>query len=298
VSGADALCLAHLPRFIYTWYLAKKLGARWVPFVLENRPMEARYHSLTLAWAKPLLRALLKSAFWVMAGNHGAAALIQQLGVSPDRCEVLLFSNWGVDLEVFRPGASKRSAQPTVLFIGRLVAEKGLTDTLAALAVCAEKVSEPIQVLLVGEGPLKTQLANDYCRHPKLKLTWLGSVPNSDLPLLFGKAWLTVAPSKATRRWAEQIGMVNFQSLSCGTPVITTRCGAVPEFIPDAGAGAILLDEGDVPGLAEAILRCLGDPAYLNQLRQAARPYALAHFDARRHVQIFEQRLRSRLEHR
>ena len=296
VSGADVFCLAHLPRFIATWYLAKRCRARWIPFVLENRPLETRYSAWTLLWAKPLLKWLLRDAWFVMVGNDGARATALALGVPAQKIERLLFSNWGVDLERFRPHASKQAEVPTFLFVGRLVAEKGLLDAYQALTEAAQSLKKTLRFWVVGDGPLKATLDQWVSTKGPVEVQAMGVLPNSDLPRLFGTAWLTLAPSKTTPKWAEQIGVVNFQSLACGTPILTTRSGAIPEFISEQGAGAQLVDEGDVGAMAAFLKQFVSDASYRQGLVQQTRQYAIEKFDARKNVRRFEQVILVRLK--
>ncbi len=290
VSGADAFCLAHFPRFVFTWWLARTLKARWVPFVLENRPFETRYGRVTRTVARFLLKRMLRDAWFVMAGNQGAIDTARSLGVPGQKLERVLFSNWGVDMAHFRPHASKKADVPTVLFVGRLVAEKGLKEALLAVIQAARALQSPVRFWIVGDGSLRPVI-EEYRKKklPHVSIELLGILPNSDLPKLFCSAWLTVSPSKTTPHWAEQIGVVNFQSLACGTPVLSTRSGAIPEYLREGECGAVLVSEGSVEALSDVIVRFVGEAAFRAELERKARPYAITHFDAQKNVRHFEK---------
>jgi glycosyltransferase involved in cell wall biosynthesis len=75
--------------------------------------------------------------------------------------------------------------------------------------------------------------------------------------------------------------------MACGVPVIATRSGAIPEYVPDGVAG-LLVPEGDLEALAGAILTLLEDEALRRRLGGQGRAYALAHYDARQHVAAAE----------
>ena len=84
--------------------------------------------------------------------------------------------------------------------------------------------------------------------------------------------------------------MTNIQAMACGLPVVSTRSGAIPEYVPDGRAG-FLVPECDPQALAGAILRLLGDEALRQRMGAAARDYALEHYDARANVARAEEQL-------
>ena len=83
--------------------------------------------------------------------------------------------------------------------------------------------------------------------------------------------------------------MVNLQSLACGTPVVTTKSGAIPEYI-NSRVG-ILVPERDAKALAGAMRRLLSDIKYREKLGAAGRKYILENFDAQKTIQKTERLL-------
>jgi glycosyltransferase involved in cell wall biosynthesis len=85
--------------------------------------------------------------------------------------------------------------------------------------------------------------------------------------------------------------------MAAGKPLIATRVGAVPKLI-DAQQTGLLLEPGDVDGLAAAILRLLGDPDLASSLGENGRAKAVRHFSAaamaRSYLGQYEQVLASR----
>lgn len=81
--------------------------------------------------------------------------------------------------------------------------------------------------------------------------------------------------------------MTNIQALACGVPVVTTRSGAIPEYVPDSAG--ILVSEGSPDELAHAIGDVLADPSRRRALAQAGREYAVAEYDARQNVHAAEE---------
>ena len=123
----------------------------------------------------------------------------------------------------------------------------------------------------------------------------LGVVPNQDLPAHIRGADVVVSPSVATSHWIEQVGLVNIQSIACGTPVITTDSGAIPEFVENGTAG-IIVPERDITALAEAIERLLADDELRHRLAISCRCAAELRYDALRNIGITEDVLLDALD--
>lgn len=116
----------------------------------------------------------------------------------------------------------------------------------------------------------------------------VGAVKNRDLPPYFRAASVFVSPSITTRRWEEQVGMTNIQAMACGVPVVSTRSGAIPEYVPDGVAG-ILVPERQPQALAEAVVRLLCDEDLRRRMGDAGRRYAMAHYHAGDNVRRAEE---------
>ncbi len=74
-------------------------------------------------------------------------------------------------------------------------------------------------------------------------------------------------PSRTTAQWKEQFGRVIIEAQACGTPVIGSDSGAIPDVI---GAGGIIVPERNPTALAEAIMRLAGDPPLAGALENQA----------------------------
>jgi glycosyltransferase involved in cell wall biosynthesis len=100
----------------------------------------------------------------------------------------------------------------------------------------------------------------------------------------------------STGRWEEYVGMTNLQAMACGLPVVSTRSGAIPEYVP-ATAG-LLVPQRDPQALAGAVLDLLSDPARRERMGQAGRAHAVEFYDARRSVLRAEEELLCLLDRR
>ena len=159
-----------------------------------------------------------------------------------------------VDATLFRPldrGDAKRLLGINGFvagYVGRLVAEKGLMDLVAAIRSCPDDV----HLVFVGSGPLKEDLARFAEKLGKGKqLHLLPARPAGELPILMNAMDVLVLPSRTTPRWKEQFGRVIIEASACGIPVIGSNSGAIPEVV---GAGGIIVPENNPEAIAQAII--------------------------------------------
>ena len=95
-------------------------------------------------------------------------------------------------------------------------------------------------------------------------------------------------PSQTTQAWEEQVGMVGLQSLACGTPVITTDSGAIPEFFVD-GAGTVIIGEKDTGALVTSLKKFLNDTKYRSEQSHKGRIYIENNFNVNVHIKQIEK---------
>jgi glycosyltransferase involved in cell wall biosynthesis len=260
----------------------------------ENIPPEAKYRrrrgmpvGLVLA---PLLRLFLalysRKCSAVFAGNRGAVGNLMAAHTPAVRIRRELYATWGVDMDLFSPDGPRNSAiqgTNSILFVGRLVAEKGIRELLRAFLSVSLRLPDA-RLTFIGSGPLAGEVAEFARAHDvQDRVALLGPIPNSDLPPCFRAARVVVVPSLAVSEWAEQVGMVSIQSIACGTPVVTTYSGSIPEFIENGVAG-MLVPERDPQALADAVLKLLLDDQLRQSLAASGRAYAERRYNAASNV--------------
>ncbi len=186
----------------------------------------------------------------------------------------------GVDAALFRP--LDRLACRRIVFgteskglfvagyVGRLVPEKGLEDLLEALPMCPERV----HLVLVGDGPLREGLerrASELGISQRVRL--LRGRPLEELPRVMNAIDALVLPSRTTPRWKEQFGRVIIEAHCCGTPVIGSSSGAIPDVV---GAGGLIVQERSQADIATALQRLADDEPARRGMGEAGRAAALA----------------------
>jgi glycosyltransferase involved in cell wall biosynthesis len=187
--------------------------------------------------------------------------------VSPDR--IHLIPN-GVDTQLFAPdeGAAAVDEVPTILFIGRLSPQKNLPQLLEAVA----HLETPVQLKLIGEGPLRHSLAAQ-AEQFGVRVDFLGVVPHQELPAHLQRATLFVLPSLA-----EGHPKVLIEAMSCGRPCVASDSDGNRQLIQHGKTG-LLFDIGNTDSLTKAISELITDRALAQAVGQAARQYIKHHLD-------------------
>lgn len=250
---------------------AAYLGARRCqrPFVLWAS-VWVQPRSLSHAVALPLTRRIYRHADAVVAyGEHvrrfvsGIRGRDEDVFVAPQAVEPELFGRPIGEPEVaaFR-ARHDLGAGPLVLYVGRLVAEKGVE----VLARAWPGVAEAATLVLIGDGPLSS-LAGSLPRTRRL-----GPLDREQLPVAYRAASMTLLPSIPTPRFTEPWGLVCNESMHQGRPVIATRAvGAVAGGLVRDGDTGLVVAPDDPAALARAIDRLLADAPLRERLGTGAR---------------------------
>jgi len=166
-----------------------------------------------------------------------------------------------VDNVLFRPMDREQCRRElglnhfTVGYVGRLVEEKGLADMVDAL----ESLDDQVELLFVGSGPMEQALearAAEIGRSDSVRI--MQSRPLEALPSIMNAIDVLALPSRTTPSWKEQYGRVIIEAHACGTPVIGSNSGAIPDVVGDGG---LVVPERDPAALAVAINALRQDPA-------------------------------------
>ncbi|MBI5833350.1 MAG: glycosyltransferase [Armatimonadetes bacterium] len=243
-------------------------GVRVVVWSFEN--VARRWSSWPGRLRGRLLAHVLRRADAALVGSSGAARLLERQGLPVGRARVAFM---GDDETVFQPAARPEAASGlTLLYAGRLVAEKGVDLLLSALAAAPADV----RLAVAGTGPDEAalrQLSQRLGLDDRVR--WLGQLLQADLSAAMAAADILVLPSRATPVWAEQFGRVLAQALLCGRPVIGSRTGAIPEVV---GRSGWLFDDGDAVQLGRLLCRLANDPDEVRRRAATARAFALRRY--------------------
>lgn len=277
-----------LVALIYSWLFRKRL---FFP-VLELRDPRSNFGKVIGTGLLVFMRILAHKASFIFVVTDRTSNLLKSNGVAPEKIVKLPWANAiGIDLDEFTPKLD--GTEPSfgtsnvIVFIGNLIPIKGIKYLLEAFALIRKSVPDA-KLVIVGKGPLEVQI-REFASMAGFAdgLVLLGQVLNRRIPSILRAARVSVLPSIELKRSAEQIGMVNIQSLACGTPVVTTDCGAIPEFVVH-GENAFVVPQRDSQSLAEAIIRLLEDSDLREKMATNGRCYCQSRFDVKANVKKVE----------
>ena len=180
----------------------------------------------------------------------------------------------GADLARFAFNSGPGKSRPTLLTVRRLVPRMGLEVLVDAMALLRSRYPEAL-LIIAGRGPLEPALKLKVAQlglEPQVRLA--GFLPEAALPAALGGADLFVMPSERL----EGFGMVIPEAFACGTPVLGTPVGAIPEVL-GAFDASLILPEFSAKALADGMASMLSQPGRLAALRPACRAHAEKHFD-------------------
>ncbi|WP_225847153.1 glycogen synthase [Streptomyces sp. HPF1205] len=282
----------------HTWYanlaghLAKLLYG--VPHVLTAhsleplRPWKAEQLGGGYALSSWAERTAMESADAVVAVSEGMRGDI--LGCYPalDPGRVHVIRN-GIDTATYRPDARTDALErigvdpdrPYVLFVGRITRQKGVPHLLRA----ARRTDPAVQLVLCAGAPDTPALDREFralfdeLRAVRDGVHWIPAMlPRPAVVQLLTHAAVFVCPSVY-----EPLGIVNLEAMACGTAVVASAVGGIPEVVRDGVTGLLVpYDEGRPEdfeaALAAAVDRLTGDPALAARMGEAGRDRAVREF--------------------
>ena len=291
----------------HTWYADL---AGHVSGLLHGRPHVVTMHSLEplrpwkaeqlgggyrlSSWAE---RVAVEGADAVIAVSEGMARDIRVSYPEVDPARIHVVHN-GIDAQEYSPTEASDAlhrygvdpAVPYVLFVGRITRQKGLAHLLRAAR------DLPGQLVLCASAPDTADIAAETealvaeLQQHRSGVIWIrDSVPRSDVVQLLSHATAFACPSVY-----EPLGIVNLEAMACGTAVVATAVGGIPEVVVDGETGLLVqLDDQVEVALAARLTELLEDPDRAAALGRAGRERAVATFGweaiAQRTMAVYEQ---------
>ncbi|KAB1977665.1 glycogen synthase [Streptomyces triticiradicis] len=206
----------------------------------------------------------------------------------------------GIDTSLYRPDhgidvlerIGLDTGRPYVLFVGRITRQKGVPHLLRAV----RDIDPAAQVVLCAGAPDTPEIESEF-RELYRELSavrdgvhWIPQMlPRPDVVQLLTHAAVFVCPSVY-----EPLGIVNLEAMACGTAVVASRVGGIPEVVEDGGTGLLVpLGDDFEAGLARALDSVLTDPGTARRMGEAGRRRAVGEFGwdtvARRTVRLYEE---------
>ena len=260
-----------------------------------------------------ILRRLVPKADACVFVSSSLRDLYAERGITSPRPRII---PGAVNLTVFRPPtAAERQVsreslsdllpgvaegRPVILFVGRIVFDKGV-DVL--LASCDELFAREDKPTVVIVGPPETSPEGESffreCTSRIRSSGWhgrialMGPVMPQRLRQLYWASDIFVCPS----RWQEPSPIVVIEALACGLPVVASRVGGLPERIDD-GVNGILVTPGDPRDLARGILSILNNRERARVYSSAARGSVVSSYGSElmidRHLALYRELIADR----
>jgi len=212
-----------------------------------------------------------------LALNEFTAGRLEHAGVP--RSSIRICPNF-VSVPPGREGARK---EPFALYLGRLSEEKGLWTLLKA----AERLPARARLVIAGTGPLEAELRRYVSSRLHRVVSFVGYVSGEEKFDLIRRAACLVVPSE----WYENCPISVLEALACGTAVVASEIGGLPELVRNGTTGS-LFDPGAEEPLAGALRGYMENPRLAQEHGTAARRLARDEFSAEAHY----KRLRAAYE--
>ena len=159
----------------------------------------------------------------------------------------------GIDTQYFS-SVGQKSEQPTILFVGRLIEQKGCQYLIQAMKIVQAQLPEA-ELIIAGDGKYQEKLVKSSADFRNI--TFLGAQNRTQVKALMSSAWLTCLPSIKMKRGNEEgFSTVCIESQAMGTPVVGFDTGGVSEAV-EHGVTGLLSPEKNIEQLAKNLLTLL-----------------------------------------
>ncbi|BEP13601.1 glycosyltransferase [Acidothermaceae bacterium B102] len=222
------------------------------------------------------LPAKTESAAFVACISDYCRSQLMSL-VGPEHWSKLHVVHMGVDVAHAAPAEARDRAVSSpvrVLFVGRLVPEKGVPLFVSAIEQLVAR-GLAVDAVVVGDGPMRGQLEGGLAERGLAgAVRFVGAVGQDELPEWYAWADIFCLPS-----FAEGLPVVLMEALLQGLAVVTTPIAGIPELVVDGRTG-VLVPPGRVTPLADAIALLAAEPERRGRLGAAGRAAVERDFDA------------------
>jgi alpha-maltose-1-phosphate synthase len=226
----------------------------------------------------------LEHADAIIAVSQGHAEDIITAYPAVERGRVTVIYN-GIDTEEYKPDPGTDAlerygvdpAKPSVVFVGRITRQKGVTHLLDA----ALEIDPGAQLVLCAGAPDTAEIAAEIeakverVRAERGNVVWLQQMlPKPEVIQLLSHATVFVCPSIY-----EPLGIVNLEAMACQAPVVASAVGGIPEVVEDGVTGVLVpLDDYFAGEFAARVNELLANPKRARHMGEAGRQRAIERF--------------------
>jgi glycosyltransferase involved in cell wall biosynthesis len=278
--GGKSLDVMFFPA-VYSWFPVR----RCIPTVVTLHDAIAEHFPALvfanwtgrLLWSLKMRLACQRATGIITVSKAAKREIVNYIGLKPERIDVICE---GVDpcfhpvtVDELRAAARRRAGIPPdgrlVLYVGGIAPHKNVGNLLTGFAEIASGLPD-LRLALVGDPGGDGFYSNhqdlvaraDKCAAVRGRVHFTGFVADDDLAALYSDALALVLPS-----FSEGFGLPALEAISCGTPVLASRSGAVAEVI---GAAGLTFDPHNPSEIGQRIRRLANEPTTLSTLRHSA----------------------------
>lgn len=256
-------------------YIKKIISTCWETIAFNNEAIGKK---------KRIKEIVKKNTDLFICPTERAKKALMAEGVNEDKIGSV---RMGVDLSKFKIQNSKfkiKNKEVIILFVGRLVEEKGIMDLYEAFKKVqnsirqrADKVQNcSLKLKVIGDGYLRNTLLSLIRKDGLYGSVFIEKKSYDEMSKIYQEADVLVIPSRSTKTWEEQYGMVLVEAMASGLPMVAYRSGAVPEVLGDVG---VLIKEGDINNLTKGIVTLINNDSLREKLGKMGRERAEKYFD-------------------
>jgi glycosyltransferase involved in cell wall biosynthesis len=217
------------PGYLLPLVVTKLLRKKSIEVVTRGKP--ATVASRLWKLHDPILFALLNGI------SPESRGLIKELGIEKYRRKLLPDGARFIDSTIYKKNKRVSEREKYVGFLGRISKEKGIIDLIHAIPLAVEQVSD-LKFMIVGAGPL-TDWVREQCNRLRtergIAITWMEWIDLPDKIDYYNGLKLFVLPT-----YNDAFPTSILEAMACGTPVLATPVGAIPDVIADEDTGFLL----------------------------------------------------------
>lgn len=194
-----------------------------------------------------------------------------EFGLTDFYNKTLIASQHNIDFNKFTYYDKFKVNSFLIGYIGRLSKEKGIINFINAIP-CVVKKKNNVKFLVIGDGALKKEVEiyinkNNLCNYVRF-VNW---IPNNNIPKYLHELDLLVLPS-----YTEGLPNIILEAMACGTPVLATAVGAIPDLVVE-GVTGFMMENNSPECIAANIIRSMEDHTIL-RIAQNARKFVEREF--------------------
>jgi len=183
-----------------------------------------------------------------------APSIVEEAGLRKYKQKIIIAGEHFLHFDQYRLKNDIERRDNVIGYIGRLKYEKGIMNLVQAIPETLRQKNDAT-FLIIGEGHLEDEIRTYLGEHGLHdKVTLVGWIPHEELPDYLTRLKLLVLPS-----YTEGLPNTMLEAMACGTPVLATSVGAIPDVLHDKETG-FLIQDNSPPCLAKNIVEALEDP--------------------------------------